>query len=110
MSLYDAAKDALKLAQKADNAELVQKILDVQSQALDMQKKQFEYVKQISNLEEENKKLKELKKFDFAENKNYFIDPDFPDRKLCPLCTKKFQTPIPLEGYYCRQCKGEYSR
>ena len=110
MSLYEAAKDALKLAQKADNAELVQKILDVQLQALDMQEKQFELVKRTSKLEEENKKLKELKKYIFADGKNYWIDPEAPERRLCPLCTKKNETPVPLDGYYCRQCKGDYSR
>lgn len=108
MSLYDAAKDALKLAQKLDNSELVQKILDVQSQALDMQEKQFEYVKQISSLQEENNRLKELKKFELAQGRNYLIDPDKPSRELCPLCTKKYGTEVPLNGYYCGQCKGHY--
>jgi hypothetical protein len=37
MSLYDMAKDAFKLAQSSDNIELIQKILDVQQQALAQQ-------------------------------------------------------------------------
>jgi hypothetical protein len=34
MSLYNAAKDALKVAQKADNVGLVHKLLNAQQQAL----------------------------------------------------------------------------
>jgi hypothetical protein len=37
MSIYELAKDAWKLAQSSDNVELVQKILDVQQQALEQQ-------------------------------------------------------------------------
>ncbi|MDO8265672.1 MAG: hypothetical protein Q7T41_01865 [Candidatus Saccharibacteria bacterium] len=109
MGVYEAAKDALKIAQKADNAELVQKILDVQEQALNMQEKQINYLKTIDDLERKIKSLEEQKKFTFPEGSNYLVDPDSPERKLCPICTKTKNTAVPLDGYYCRQCKGEYS-
>ena len=52
MSLYEGIKDAAKIVQKADNIELYQKLLDLSSQALDLQA-------QIQKLTEENSKLKE---------------------------------------------------
>ena len=37
MSFYDAFKDVLKIAQKADNVDLYKRLLDLSSQALDLQ-------------------------------------------------------------------------
>ena len=37
MGIYDAFKDALNVAQKADNVELYRKLLDLSAQALDLQ-------------------------------------------------------------------------
>lgn len=52
MGLYDGIKDVAKVVQKADNIELYQKLLDLSSQALDMQNT-------INLLTEENRRLKE---------------------------------------------------
>lgn len=54
MSLYDGLKDAAKIVQKADNIELLQKLLDLEAQALEMQD-------EIRKLKEENFALKEKK-------------------------------------------------
>lgn len=35
MSVYEMAKDALALAQKSDNAEIIRKLLDLQAESLD---------------------------------------------------------------------------
>ena len=48
MAFYDAFKDAIALAQKADNIELYKQLLDLSAQALDLQA--------------ENAKLKEEKR------------------------------------------------
>ena len=37
MGLYEALKDAVSIAQKADNIDLYRKLLDLSAQALDMQ-------------------------------------------------------------------------
>ena len=37
MGLYDAMKDAISLAQKADNIELYRQLLDLSAQALELQ-------------------------------------------------------------------------
>lgn len=108
MGLYDAAKDALKVAQSIDNVELVQKLLDVQKQALDMQEKQQHQHQKIVKLENELEKTRENKRYIFEEGKNWYIDPEKPDRKLCPVCTNKLMNPVPLKNKYCYQCKASY--
>ena len=54
MGLYDGIKDVAKVVQQADNIELYQKLLDLSSQALDMQN-------EISRLTMENAELKKIK-------------------------------------------------
>ena len=58
MSFYDAFKDAINVAQKADNVELYRQLLDLSAQALDLQA-------EVARLREENAALKKSK--DIAE-------------------------------------------
>lgn len=51
MSVYDFLKDAVKIAQKADNIELMSTLLSIQSEAISMAEK-------IQVLSEENRSLK----------------------------------------------------
>ena len=51
MGLYEAFKDAISVAQKADNVELYRQLLDLSAQALDMQA-------EIARLKEENTELR----------------------------------------------------
>ncbi len=51
MGFYDAMKDAISLAQKADNIELYRQLLDLSAQALDLQA-------EVARLKEENEQLK----------------------------------------------------
>lgn len=109
MSLYDAAKDAVKIAQKADNAELVKKLLDVQQQALDMQEKQFELNKKVEDQGKIITDLKTSKKYVYEAGHNWMIDPKNPEIKLCPVCLNRdsFENPLERAGShpaYCRTC------
>ena len=109
MSLYEAAKDAVKIAQKADNVELLQKLLDVQQQALVMQEKQNELNQRIHAQQKEIEMLRESKKFVLADGKKYLIDPEYPDRQLCPICTKKLGYEVPMyDELYCSVCKTTF--
>lgn len=109
MSLYEMVKDAAKLAQKADNIELVQKLLDVQNISLEMQAKHVTLQTKIVSLEQEVLKLKEMRKLVFAENKKYLIDPEFPDRPLCPVCTRKLGYEVPMYSRtHCETCKANF--
>ena len=51
MGLYDALKDAVSLAQKADNIELYRQLLDLSSQALDLQAENHRLKEQIAELQ-----------------------------------------------------------
>lgn len=51
MGLYEGIKDVAKVVQQADNIELYKSLLDLSSQALDMQA-------EISALQKENEELK----------------------------------------------------
>jgi hypothetical protein len=109
MGLYEAAKDALKVAQQLDNIELVQRLLDVQKMALDMQEKQQQDNATITSLETEIQDLKAIKKLQFADGHKHLIDPVAPDRPLCPVCSPKNKTPVPLNSIHqCSQCKGVF--
>jgi len=110
MSLYDAAKDALKIAQKADNIDLIQKLLDVQESALDMQAKQQELQAKLAKAEGEIASLKTLAKFKLMDGHTYMIDQDSPQRSLCPVCTMKngFAVPLLQGSNWCAACSRNY--
>lgn len=109
MGIYEMVKDAAKVAQKADNVELVQKLLDVQKMALDMQEKEYQLKLKISDLEAQNAELQEMKKYHFAEGTTYYVDSDSPNRPLCPVCTVKLKSPVPLNSMnFCIACDRAY--
>lgn len=83
MGLYDAMKDAVSLAQKADNVELYRQLLDLSAQALELQA-------EVSRLREENAELK--KKRDVADKIIRHEEP-------C-ITLKDDEQPL----YYCSHC------
>ena len=50
MAFYDAFKDAINLAQKADNIELYRQLLDLSAQALDLQAENAKLKEEIARL------------------------------------------------------------
>lgn len=54
MGFYDAFKDAISLAQKADNIELYRQLLDLAAQALDLQDENARLRREVSALQEEH--------------------------------------------------------
>ena len=50
MGFYDAMKDAINLAQKADNIELYRQLLDLSAQALDLQEENRRLKEEIADL------------------------------------------------------------
>jgi hypothetical protein len=108
MSVYEIAKDALTIAQKLDNIDLVNKLMEVQSQALEMQSNQLKLQEEISKLKNQVAALKESKKFIYSDG-NHLIDPNSPDRHLCPICTRKNGFEMPLDdGDYCHICERTF--
>ena len=112
MGLYEAAKDALSLAQKADNIELVQKIMDVQREVLEMQHQLQLKNEEALSLKEELKSARERKKYVYEEEHKWLVNPENPGLKLCPTCMNRdnFESPLgSADDYghrYCGNCKN----
>lgn len=83
MGFYDAMKDALNLAQKADNIELYRQLLDLQAQALDLQAENSKLKGQISELQT----LRDIEKRITRHQHPYLtlIDDEIPI-KYCAVC------------------------
>lgn len=113
MGLYDAMKDAISLAQKADNIELYRQLLDLSAQALDLQA-------EVARLKEENAELK--KRRDVADRVIRHEEPcitlegDTTELYYCSHCWDSEQLLIQLSchangTFDCPHCqaKGNYS-
>ncbi len=112
MGFYEAAKDALKLAQKADNIELVQKIMDIQSEALEMQHQVQQKNEEILVLKDKLRSIKDKKKYTYEEGHKWLIDPAQPSLKICATCMNRNSFESPLSDIYddvylyCGNCKN----
>lgn len=107
MGAYDLLKDAAKAAQKADNIELYQYIMDAQQAVLDLQEKQQNLQSKIVDLEKQNEKLKAKSNYVYEQGHDWMIDPGNPDMRLCPVCLNRdgFENPLPPDrGDGCRYC------
>ena len=106
MGFYDALKDAVNVAQKADTVELYRQLLDLSAQALDLQE-------EIARLKEENAKLKRKK--DIENDIEYYVDAfvtrksDEKPIKYCAACWADKKKLLPLQdrgnnNYRCPLC------
>lgn len=118
MSFYDAFKDALNVAQKADNIELYRQLLDLSAQALDLQA-------ELAKLKEENAELKKTKIVEerIVRHAQPYItfDDDDKNMKFCAVCwdnnRKLIQMKEMVEGigsanwitYRCNICNSTCS-
>lgn len=107
MSFYDAFKDAISVAQKADNVELYRQLLDLSAQALDLQA-------EVARLTEENKKLKEelATKRNIIRHKGAYITLENDEKEIpyCAVCygvNGQFLQLLDYDkmNYYCYNCK-----
>lgn len=108
MGLYDAMKDAVSLAQKADNIELYRQLLDLSAQALELQA-------EVTRLREENAELKRV--HDLESDIEYYVDAfvtrksDAKPIKYCAACWVGKKKLVPLQdikwdNYECPLCKA----
>ena len=103
MGFYDAFKDAVDIAQKADNIDLYRKLLDLSKDALDLQN-------EVYTLTEENKQLKaeiiRLSEMDNLENDLELTQEGFyirisekaegKDIKYCAACWQNSKKLMPF--------------
>lgn len=108
MSLYDAFKDAMNMAQKADNIELYRQLLDLGAQALDLQA-------EVARLREENAELRKAN--DLEAEIEFYVDAfvtrntDVKPIKYCAACWVDKKKLVPLQelkwdNYDCPLCKA----
>ena len=109
MGLYDAFKDVLNIAQKADNIDFYRQLLDLSAQALDLQEEN-------ARLKSENAELRKAKDLEqrIVRHKQPFISLANDEQCLpyCALCwakeNKLYQMKV-LHDYrrtrlYCKNC------
>ena len=107
VGLYEGIKDVAKVVQQADNVELYRKLLDLSSQALDMQA-------EIATLQKENEELKNKlhRKKRILRHKGIYITLEGEQSGIvyCSSCYGKDDTFIQMfdydeECYRCPVCK-----
>ena len=108
MGFYDAFKDVINIAQKADNIELYKRLLDLSAQALDLQDENL-------RLKEENKELKKKKDLEslIIRHRDSYITlkDDATELLYCSHCYDSDQKLIQLQcdyeggSYICPHCK-----
>lgn len=113
MGIYEAFKDVLNVAKKADNIDLYRQLLDLSAQALDMQS-------EIAQLKEENMQLRRERELDnrVIHHKSKKIDGeiyneypyitllgDTEEIRYCAICWGKYKKLIPLyDELNCNEC------
>ena len=107
MAIYDAVKDLLKTAQKADNIELYKQLLDLGQQALDMQDEIIKLRNELSTL----KKKSDLEDR-IIRHKNLYItlQEDKSNTVYCSHCwdndRKLIQVAVENSGAFsCPKCR-----
>ena len=110
MGIYEGFKDAISIAQKADNVDLYKRLLDLSAQALDMQ----EEIRQLKAENAELKKAQEIEAKIERHTQPYVSLNDDPMHiKYCSTCWSNQHKLIqlsPFHGnhYHCGLCNANY--
>lgn len=110
MDIYAMIKDAISLAQKGDNLDLMRKLFDVQAELLDLQNRNLELERENMALREAEK-IKEHIEYNPARTLIYQID---DGDKIGPYCTTCFEKEGKLYSmrlwdvgrWHCPVCDG----
>ena len=113
MGFYDAMKDAVNLAQKADNIELYRQLLDLSAQALDLQEENRRLKEEIADL----RKGKDLESKIIRYKQTYLtLQDDDKMLKYCAVCwdseRKLIQMGETVDWHgerakvYCKKCEN----
>lgn len=102
MSVYDTLKDVIRVVQKADNVELYCKLLDVGSQALELQD-------ELCRLKEENSFLKEKNNLTslIERHQEAFITRKDENGEL-RYCSHCWDAEGKLIQLHCREERGDF--
>jgi len=108
MGAYEIIKDAILIAQKADNAPLMQALLDAQQQALALQEecaKLKEQIKELQDAKELEKRITRCKKTIVTLSGDEQVIP------YCSICWDKDKNLVQVKIFYngdseCHVCKN----
>lgn len=112
MGWYEAIKDAIGVAQKADNIDLTRQLLDVQKEMMDIQQENFELKKHVQELNEIIDKTSHVE-YNDVRNAVYEVLED--GKENGPYCTHCWEADKKLISllksgatrYKCPHCKTE---
>lgn len=85
MGWYDMFKDALTMAQKADNIELYRQLLDLLKELQEMQQINFELKKENMQLREQIEKVQNMV---YVPDKNFYVQKVSETKEDGPFCSK----------------------
>lgn len=113
MGWYEAIKDGLSIAQKADNIELTKQLLEIQKEMQDLQQENFELRKEITELKE-----LDSKEIEYDDNRTAVYEVKEGNKKEGPYCTRCWEVDRKLvsvhivkksmrDAYACPQCESE---
>ena len=113
MALYDFVKDAINVAQKADNIELIKQLLDIGQMALDLQNENAELKRKIDELES----IQAFEVDIVPQSEPYFTlesDVGNVERYFCATCWGNNHKKIQMwyngdSTLYCPACKADFS-
>lgn len=105
MGLYEGIKDAIGLAQKADNADLIKQLLDLGAQALEMQ----DEIRKLKEENEELKKANDLESRIIMHKENYItLKDDAEEIHYCSNCWGLNHKLIPKTETGCYECNRKW--
>lgn len=106
MGWYEAIKDAVDVARKADNIDLVRKLLDAQIEAMRLIEENSELKKRIKDLEASRILAESL----VFKKKSYFLKTedgeDGPDRSVCWDCDRRLVRKAPTQSADANEADG----
>lgn len=113
MALYDFVRDAINVAQKADNIDLMKQLLDIGQMALDLQNENSELKRKIDELDS----LQAFEADIVPQQEPYFTlksDAGTVDRYFCATCWGNSHKKIQMwyngdRRLYCYACNTNFS-
>jgi hypothetical protein len=108
MGIVETLRDVLRLVQKADNIQLNQKILELQSQLMDLLSEKQRCEGQIADL---HQKLSFQGTLEFRDNMYWRSDPNQEDGPFCSRCWDVNRNAVRLQltgdgAMWCPECKA----
>lgn len=113
MSKWSEGADLLqKLITAKEVAPIQNDLINLQQTMFSLQADQMKLIDDNSKLKIQVEKLQKKRDYTYEEGHTWFIHPERPDIKLCPVCLGRddFENPMTPNGgrQWCRTCSKEF--